>query len=208
MSRRRQDMGTGGLPGTARGRCPGTRNLAAAALCLGLGLGGCLGEPGIEDTWTRLDLASPTAQDTVTVGTDSLTVTGEVVYRSILTGYIVAEIRVSDVIAPNMVNLDAKADRMDVLDDVDAILRNSTSAGFGAVAFTGWDHLIQDISVSFSADVPAAPPGGGVYLILYLANGDEVELPTGEKTLVIDPFDFKTSEVLPIGLELHPGGSP
>jgi hypothetical protein len=179
-----------------------------AAAGAGLLLAGCLGEPGIEDTWTRLDLASPTAQDTVAVGPDSLVVTGEVVYRSVLTGYIVAEIRVSDVIAPTMVNLDPDAERMDVLEDVDRILQNSTSAGFGAVPFTGWDHLIQDVTVSFSADIPAAPAGGGVYLILYLADGEEVELPTGEEILVIDPFDFRAREVLPAGLELRPGGAP
>jgi hypothetical protein len=187
-------------------RRPGPSWLLAAGACLSLA--GCLGEPGVEDTWTRLDLASPTGKDTVSVGPDSLVVTGEVVYRSILTGFIVAEIRVSDVIAPTMVNLDADAERMDVLDDVDLILQNSTSAGFGAVPFTGWDHLIQNVTVGVSADIPAAPPGGGVYLLLYLADGDEVELPTGEEILVIDPFDFRSSEVLPTGLELRPGGAP
>jgi hypothetical protein len=115
---------------------------------------------------------------------------------------------VSDVIAPDMVNLDPDAERMDVLGDVERILQNSTSAGFGAVPFTGWDHLIQSVNVGFSADVPAPPPGGGVYLVLYLADGEEVELPTGEEILVIDPFDFRASEVLPAGIELSPGGAP
>jgi hypothetical protein len=194
-----------------RGRRPAALVPAVAfalSLPLPLALAGCLGEPGIEDTWTRLDLSSPTAGESVAVGVDTLVVRGEVVYRSILTGFIVAEVRVSDVIAPNMVNLDADAERMDVLDDVDRILQNSTSAGFGAVPFTGWDHLIQDVNVALAADVPAPPPGGGVYLVLYLADGEEVELPTGEEVLVIDPFDFRATEVLPMGVELSPGGAP
>lgn len=166
---------------------------------------GCLGEPGIEDTWTRLDIKTPDQGTDVTVGTGTaIHLEGEVVYRSILTGAIVAEIRVSDTVAPVQVDLGNTEDRVAVLEDVDRILQNSTSAGFGVVFFTGWDHLIQGVDIDFTADVPAAPPGGGVYLLFYLADAEEVELPTGEEILVIDPFDFQDTQVLPIGVELNP----
>ena len=166
---------------------------------------GCLGEPQIEDKWTRLDVFSPEQGTDVPVGAGAtIVLEGEVVYRSILTGAIVAEIRVSDTVPPSQVDLGATDERAQILDDVDLILANSTSAGFGVVPFTGWDHLIQGVEISFTADVPAAPTGGGVYLLFYLADAEEVELPTGEEILVIDPFDFQATEVLPIGVELNP----
>lgn len=166
---------------------------------------GCLGKPEIEDTWTRLDVFSPEQGADVPVGAGStIVLEGEVVYRSILTGAIVAEIRVSDTVAPTQVDLGNTDSRVAVLEDVDRILQNSTSGGFGAVMFTGWDHLIQGVEITFDAEIPSPPPGGGVYLLFYLADAEEEELPTGEKILIIDPFDFRATEVLPIGVELNP----
>jgi hypothetical protein len=181
-----------------------------AALCF-LSLAGCLSEPEIEDRWTILEVSSPARLSPVAPGTAvSVTLKGEIIYRSVITGAIVAEVRVSDVLGPGDVNLDPEAPRMDVLRDVDRILANSVSAGFGVAPFTGWDHLIQDVEIAFTADIPAAvPSGGGVYLLFYLADAEEVELPTGEEIIVIDPFDFESKEVFPIGVELTPsaGGS-
>jgi hypothetical protein len=170
-------------------------------------LGGCLGEPKIEERWTILEVQSPDPLASVIPGTaTSVTLQGEIIYRSILTGSIVAEVRVSDVLGSGDVNLDPDAPRMEVLQSVDDILLNSVSAGFGVIPFTGWDHLIQDVDITFTADIPAAaPPGGGIFLLFYLADADEVELPTGEEIIVIDPFDFQAQEVFPIGLELVPG---
>jgi len=168
---------------------------------------GCLGEPTIEEQWTILEMASPARFAGVASGAATeVTVTGHAVYRSILTGAIVAEVRVSDTVPLATVNLDPEGDRVPVMQEVDRILQNSVSAGFEILPFTGWDHLIQDFEIAVSADIPStAPPGGGVFLLVYLADFDEVELATGEEIIVVTPFDFQNARVLPIGIELVPG---
>ncbi len=187
-----------------RGLC---RPALLLALLTALLTAGCLGEPTIEEQWTILEMTSPARFAGVTPGTaTTVTVTGQVIYRSILTGAIVAEVRVSDTVPLASVNLDPDGDRIPVMEDVNRILQNSVSAGFEALFFTGWDHLIQEFEIQVTADIPStAPPGGGVYLVLYLADAEEVELPTGEEILVVTPFDFQSAEVLPIGVELVPG---
>ena len=91
----------------------------------------------------------------------------------------------------------------DLEERVDHILMNSVSAGFGVIPFTGWDHLIQDINIPFTADIPA-PGTGTVFLLLYLADADEIELATGEEVIVIDPFDHTAMEAFPVAIELIP----
>ena len=168
------------------------------------GLSGCLGEPEIEERWTRIDLQTPQPSSPITPGTAvPITVAGEIVYRSIITGSIVAEVRVSTTIPTGSTILDPDVSRLELLDTVDHILVNSVSAGFGVIPFTGWDHLIQDINIPFTADIPA-PGSGTVFLLLYLADADEIELPTGEEVIVIDPFDHTAMEAFPVAIELIP----
>jgi hypothetical protein len=176
------------------------RLLPLAALLLA----GCLGEPKIEDRWTRLDVFEPPAVAPVAPGTAHLDLRGQVIYRSVMTGFIVAEIRVSDTVPYGSVDFDPERDRVQIMDDVNLVLQNSTSAGFTALPFAGWDHLIQDVELAIDLPVPPPPAGGGVYLLFYLADGEEEELPTGEEILVITPFDFPGREVLPVGVELVP----
>jgi len=169
-----------------------------------LAMSGCLGEPEIQDRWTRLDLFDPPAVFPVAPGTSSLDLEGQVIYRSVMTGFIVAEMRVSDTVPYGNVDFDPERDRLQLMDDVNLVLLNSTSAGFVALPFAGWDHLIQDVNLTVDIPVPAPPAGGGVYLLFYLADGEEEELPNGEEILVITPFDFQAREVLPVGVELMP----
>jgi hypothetical protein len=171
-------------------------------------LPGCLGEPEIEERWTRLDVDDLETLGDQPAGTGvEIHVQGEVVYRSILTGAIVAEVRIGNGITPP--TFDPEAPRLEMLDAVDRVLASSTSAGFGVMMVTGWDHLIQDIDITFTADIPADPGSGGCYLLVYMADAEEVELPTGEEILVITPFDHTATEVLPLGVRVIPGaGGP
>jgi hypothetical protein len=174
-----------------------------------LGADGCLEAPGIEETWTRLDLVSPASTVPVAPGDSvSLPVRGEVVYRSILTGAVVADVRVTTDIRPSDVRLDAGAPRLELLRDVDRILAGSVSAGVATLPFAGWNHLIQDVNLTIPCSIPADPGAGGVFLLFYLADAEEVEQPSGEKILVITPFDFNTTQVLPTGVALIPEVAP
>jgi hypothetical protein len=174
-----------------------------------LGASGCLQAPGIDQTWTRLDLKTPAPFDSVAVGdTAMVAVHGEITYRSILTGGIIADLRVAPGIAPSTVRLGPDAPRMRMLQDVNRILAGSTLAGRAVIPFTGWDHLIQDFDAEFPCRIPPDSLGGGVYLVVYLADIDEIELPGGGKTYDVTPFDLEAKEVLPTGAVLVPGGSP
>jgi hypothetical protein len=169
-----------------------------------LAMSGCLGEPEIQDRWTRLDIFDPPAVLPVAPETSSLELHGQVIYRSVMTGFIVAEVRVSDTVPYGSVDFDPERDRVQLMDDVNLVLSNSSSAGFVSLPFAGWDHLIQDVNLTLDVSLPAPPAGGGVYLLFYLADGEEEELPSGEEILVITPFDFEAREVLPVGVELVP----
>ena len=76
---------------------------------------------------------------------------------------------------------------------------------------TGYDHLMQDIRLSFTAQLPDTPASGGVYLLLYMGAGDEIRLEDGRDSLVVTPFISTEYEVLHTGFALGvapPGGRP
>ena len=94
---------SGPRPSDARAPHAGRRRgRRGAALLVGLIapalLSGCLGEPRIEDRWTRLDIVGSnlTPNQFLTAGAVvPVNVSADVTYRSILTGFAVAELRVS-----------------------------------------------------------------------------------------------------------------
>jgi len=185
---------------------------ALVALAFGTVGAGCLSEPDIEDRWTRLDFdsASLAYGQSVPPGSDSITVRTAITFRRIVTGYAVVELRASGTIAPGDVALQPDADRVHEAQDVDAILANSQMLGRATRAVTGWDHLIQRFDLGFRANVPAVLDSGGtpagLFLVAYLADGDKIELPGGGDTLVITPMPSVPNQLLPIGIELTPGG--
>lgn len=167
-------------------------------------LSGCLGEPEIDERWTLIEFLDVTPQPgaTATAGQSlDVMVKGRVTYRQILTGFVVAEVRYSQTLAPGSIPLDPEHHTAEIASDVDLILANSVTAGRATRIVTGWDHLMQDLDLSFTAQVPATP-GGGVFLLLYMGEGEEIELPSGQDSLVVTPFVSSEYEVLHTGFEL------
>jgi hypothetical protein len=187
---------------------------ALAALC------GCLGEPEIDERWTKLEMLHSQPRSQATVVSDAaveVLVNGRITYRAIHTGFLVAELRYSPSIDPASVALDPLMHDLDQARTVDRILENSVTAGRASRAVTGFDHLMQDVQLTFTGRVPAEMTAsypdsgltGGLYLLLYLAAGEEIDLPGGRDSLVVTPFLSRDHEILGTGLELQvlpPGG--
>lgn len=200
----------------SRLRNAGRSRLGAFVALAGLSLAtsGCLGEPEVEDRWTRVDIAgaSLTPYQEVQAGS-TVPITGQmtVTYRAILTGIAVAELRASTVAAASVV-LSPDADRPPMATDIDRILANSVTLGRATRAVTGWHHLIQRIDFAFDGVVPAMADSNsaGLFLVCYLGDGEEVERADGSDSLVVTPFDSGTYQILPVGMELGvaPTGGP
>ena len=185
--------------------------LAALILVLGAMLSsGCLGEPKLEERWTRLDLdgANTTPFQSVSVGVrESVSVQARLTYRRIITGFAVADLRASSTLLPTDVEVHPDAPRLRMAQDIDRILLNSVSVGRATRAITGWDHLIQHVDLAFGTTVPTVvdtATGGGatsLFLLVYLGAGDKVERQDGSDTLIITPFNSSEYELLPVGME-------
>jgi hypothetical protein len=175
--------------------------------------GGCLGTPKLEDRWTRIDLVSSSLSPNQAIGVGAMvpiTMSSEITYRSIVTGYAVAELRASTSIAPTSVLIGPNAPRLRMAQDIDRILANSVSMGRGIRAITGWDHLIQRVDFSFNASLLAAPdttglPASGVFLLCYIGSGVKIELPSGADSIAITPLPSTNYELLPVGMPLTAG---
>jgi hypothetical protein len=189
----------------------------AAALLLACG--GCLGEPPIDERWTLLEFESATPALGAAVAADStltVSVRGRITYREIQTGFLVAELRYSDTLAPADVPLDPEVHSLEHALAVERILANSVTAGRATRAVTGFDHLIQAIDLRFTAPVPAglgtaagdSAATRGLFLVLYLGEGDLQELPAGGDSLVVTPFDVEASRTLFCGYPLPVAAAP
>ncbi|MEQ1832310.1 MAG: hypothetical protein ABL977_04580 [Candidatus Eisenbacteria bacterium] len=192
------------------------RRSAAFAMVLpllALASGGCLGEPKLEERWTRLDIqgASLASGQAVTAGsTVPVIMSTDITYRRILTGFAVAELRASTTFTPGALRMRPDADRLQMANDIDQLLATSVSMGRMTRAVTGWDHLIQHIDFTFTGMVPGATitdstgtgPVAGLFLVCYLGSGVRMELPSGADSIVVTPFPSNEYQVLPVGLPL------
>jgi hypothetical protein len=173
---------------------------------------GCFDAPKLEDRWTRVDLVSSSVTNgqTLPAGTaQPIQVGVTVIYRSILTGYAVAELRASSSVPRSSVALGPNAARLPMAQDIDRILASSVTCGRAVRPVTGWDHLMQNIDFAFIGNVPAASdssmgPTGGLFLLCYLGSGVKVELPSGADPIVVTPFVSSAYQVLPVGLGFAP----
>jgi hypothetical protein len=179
-----------------------------AALLLGA-LAGCLGKPETEDRWTRIDFVDANVAQGQSLPADSsvsIVLRTAVTYRSVLTGFLVTEVRASGTLSRHGVEIGPDAPREEMGAAIEQVLANSVSVGRATRAVTGWDHLIQETDQSFEVRVPSAIDSSGapigVFLVSYLGEGEEVELEDGRDSLIVTPFPFRDYEILPIGLEL------
>jgi hypothetical protein len=115
----------------------------------------------------------------------------------------VAEVRYSPTLTSLSLPLDPEEHTEECARSVDRILANSVTAGRATRAVTGWDHLVQSVNLSFTAQVPPAVlTSGGLFLVLYMGSGDEVELANGEDSLVVTPFVSTDKEILHTGFPI------
>lgn len=202
-------MRIGNLTGRLGG---GHRPLAAVAALLACG--GCLGEPPIDERWTLLEFESATPAAGQAVAADqtiAVAVRGRITYREIHTGFVVAELRYSDTLAPSMVSLDPDEHTLESALTIEHVLANSVTAGRATRAVTGFDHLVQTVDLQFEAPVPAglgtaagdSAASRSLFLVLYLGDGEEMELPAGRDSLVVTPFDVEDTRTLFCGYPLR-----
>ena len=191
--------------------------LVTAALLLACG--GCLGEPPIDERWTLLEFESAVPAVSATVAADQpidVSVRGRITYRAIRTGFVVAELRYSETLSPAMVSLDPEDHSLESALTVEHILANSVTAGRATQAVTGFDHLVQEMDLQFSAPVPAGMTAAAgdsaasrsLFLVLYMGEGDEMQLPAGRDSLVVTPFAVEESQVLFCGYPLRVTTTP
>lgn len=171
---------------------------------------GCFDEPKLEDRWTRLDLvhSSVAAFQPLTLGAhESLAASVDVTYRAILTGFAVADLRLSPDFTPTTMSLTPEMARLPMAQRIDTLLAHSVSIGRATRAVTGWDHLIERVDFSFGANVPATldttgAGGGGLFLVCYLGSGERLRRLGQEDSLIVTPFGSEAYQVLPVGLTL------
>jgi len=176
---------------------------------LALATSGCLGEPTLEDRWTRLDILQP--ETPATVDSTGLVLRGSITYRRVLTGDVIAEVLYSESIGYDAVDLSSRAGKLDLLKDVRLVLANSISLGGASIPVTGWDHLIQGLELEIPFTPPPENAAGGLFLVLYFGDAEEEEAPNGEKIVHFRAAPFEEAEILPGGAELHaaaPAGAP
>jgi hypothetical protein len=192
------------------------RILPPAALIVGTTLlSGCLGEPPLEERWTLLEILEATPTDAAAFsvgGSTEVTVKGRIIFREVLTGFLVAEVRASDALTTNDTLLDREEHFREKATDIDMILQNSVSLGFDAIPVTGFHHLIHDLTFTFDAGtIPLGADGmpagaavvpTGLFLVLYFGDVDEVELNDGSEIEVVDPTFSTDADILSTGIEL------
>jgi hypothetical protein len=188
------------------------RILSTRALLALLAIGvtallGCLDEPGIDDTWTKLEFLSVTPgpkQSRTASQPINVSVKGRITYRSILTGFLVAEVRYSPTISPGSVALNPDQHTLQDAETIDRILANSVTTGRATYPSTGFDHLMQDVDLKFTAQLPAgATTAGGCFLLLYMGDGKKIERQGQPDTLIVTPFRSTSKEILHTGFALN-----
>jgi hypothetical protein len=166
-------------------------------------LPGCLGEPPIEDRWTKLEILEAAPPDaSAYAGGAAVTVRARITYRELLTGFLVADLRESATLLPGDTGFEDTDDWLGRARDVDQVLAGSSTLGHHALPVTGFDHLIQEATLTFDG---AAPSGGTLFLVLYFSEDvEEVELPGGGEMEIVTPVFSTERDILSAGVELSP----
>lgn len=176
------------------------------ALCVGV-FAGCLGEPPIEERWTFLEMMSFDVPDSAALAPgDRVTVAvdARVTFRQLMTGFLVGEVRVSSSLTPDSLALDDE-DLILVSENVDRLIANSTPVSRDVKGLAGFPQLRRRVPFEFDVTVPAnsgpvftpgAGPVTGLFLVLYMGEGEEIELEDGRDSLVVTPFTTHENEIL------------
>jgi hypothetical protein len=182
-----------------------------APLALAL-VAGCLGHPEVEERWTNLEIVDTNVlSEDFALGSEPIRVKARLTFREILTGAFVAELRSSDSITPDMVQLDPARQPIGAARDVDLILENSVTAGRDPRSVTGFPQLRRDVEFNFETFEPIANPEG-LFLVLYLGDEEEIELEDGRDSLLITPYLSTEYDILskgiavPLAINSDPGG--
>ena len=183
------------------------------AIVVAAGITGCLGEPPLEDRWTRLEILNSSEDDTASVDLgsgDTVQMRARITFRQILTGAIVAELRASSTITSDMVELDPDDQMLGTSRDVDFILQNSVTAGRDFHSVTGYPDLMREFQFNTTAFVPADSNYAGLaglFLVLYMGDEEEIELADGRDSIVITPYESDRYQILHKGIAI-PVGAP
>ena len=189
--------------------------LALLALAAAV-LPGCFDAPRLEDLWTRVDIDSANINpyQTLTLGaSESVEVHTTVTFRHVVTGYAVAELRVSPSITAGSLPISPDASRLPMAQAIDTLLQHSASIGRALVPVTGWEHVVQRIDFAFSAAVPGAldttgTSPGGLFMLCYLGSGVVVNRPGLADTVLVTPLGSAQYQLLPIGMSLTAVAGP
>ena len=168
-----------------------------------IGLSGCLGEPPIEERWTLLEVLEATpASDAAYAGGTAVTVRARITYRELLTGFLVADLREAALLTSGDTSFDRGADDpLRMARDVDDVLLDSVTLGHDAMPVTGFDHLIQEVTLTFDSAAPAGT--GDLFLGLYFSSDvEEVEQPDGSEIEIVTPTFSTERDILSAGVEL------
>ena len=192
------------------------RLLLLGALLSGL-LAGCLGEPPVEERWTHLEMIGVTVPDSTGLQPGdrvNVRLDGRVTFRRLVTGFLVGEVRTAADLSADSLALDDE-DLVLASESVDHLLRRSTPVARAVKALAGFPQLRRTVPMEFTVDVPATSTSvdgaaPSLFLVLYMGDGEEIELADGRDSLVVEPFDTHEDEVLAQGrpLAFAPGGSP
>ena len=195
---------------------PSTRHRASlgaagfAALLAGAAATGCLEAPGIEDTWTRLEIlgASPGRSVAFAPGDSlSLRVDARVTFRAIRTGALALELRRGDAALATSHPLTADAPAEVQSHDVQALLAATQPLAGDSRAITGFDHLMMDATLAFDAQVPAdLDSSEALWVLLYFGEDEDVRRPGMADTVLVTPVSMDSLQILTEGYPLDLGG--
>ncbi|MBM4116880.1 hypothetical protein FJ251_03930 [bacterium] len=187
------------------------RALSALALLPPLALaaagGACLEAPGIEETWTRLELlaSAPTAATPLALG-DTLAVSADarITFRAIRTGELAIELRRGDAALAAAHPLRTDDDPAQHSRRVEALLAATTPVAGASRAVTGFDHLMMDLALDFRSQVPAdLGAGEALWLLLFFGEGEEIRRAGMADTVLVTPVAMDSLEILTTGFALR-----
>lgn len=192
-------------------------------LCAAAGFAGCLGEPEVEERWTNLEFLEASTGPALSFAPgDSIdaTLRARVTFRGHFIGFMVAEWRVSHTLTADSLFLDHELDAIAASENVGRLLQHSQPLTRTVRGLAGYPALRRTMESEITTTVPAMVngafdrPGGatrGLFLVLYMGEGEEIELEDGSDSLAVTPFDTREDEVLfkAIALPLDDGsGTP